>query len=141
MNLFFILKKEIGILQRISIIGVLSVVVNVFIIVVTLITGFKVPDCVGAECEYHGITGLDWSKVNLWSTGGWDVFSEQMQGLASIVFCYVNHQLVFPLVQDLKNPTKRRMDKVFFRVHVTEVLIYLAVGMCGYLLLTEHPDR
>lgn len=70
------------------------------------------------------------------------MFSKQMQGLASIIFCYVNHQLVFPLVNDLKNPTKRRMDKVFFRVHLTEVIVYIAVGMTGYLLLVEHiPDR
>jgi amino acid permease len=134
-NLFFILKKEIGILQKISIIGVLSAVINVFIITVTMFIGFKVKNCVGEACEYHGITQLDWSKINLWGVGGWDMFSKQLQGLASIIFCYVNHQLVFPLVNDLKNPTKRRMDKVFFRVHLTEVIVYIAVGMTGYLLL------
>ena len=134
-NLFFILKKEIGILQKISIIGVLSAVINVFIITVTMFIGFKVKNCVGETCEYHGITQLDWGKINLWGVGGWDMFSKQLQGLASIIFCYVNHQLVFPLVNDLKNPTKRRMDKVFFRVHLTEVIVYIAVGMTGYLLL------
>jgi len=49
-NLFFILKKEIGILQKISIIGVLSAVINVFIITVTMFTGFKIPDCKGDSC-------------------------------------------------------------------------------------------
>ena len=68
------------------------------------------------------------------------MLSKQLQGLASIIFCYVNHQLVFPLVNDLKNPTKRRMDKVFFRVHLTEIIVYIAVGMTGYLLLVEHAD-
>jgi hypothetical protein len=46
-NLFFILKKEIGILQKIAIIGVLSAVINVFIITVTMFIGFKVKNCVG----------------------------------------------------------------------------------------------
>lgn len=64
-----------------------------------------------------------------------------MQGLASIIFCYVNHQLVFPLVFDLKNPTKKRLDKVFFRVHTTEIVTYLAVGLSGYLLLSEQIDK
>jgi amino acid permease len=64
-----------------------------------------------------------------------------MQALAAIVFCYVNHQLVFPLVFDLKNPTKKRLDKVFFRVHATEVVTYLAVGLSGYLLLSEQIDK
>jgi amino acid permease len=72
---------------------------------------------------------------------GWSAFSENMQGLAAIIFCYVNHQLVFPLVYDLKNPTKKRLDKVFYRVHTTEIIIYLTVGLCGYLLLSEHADK
>jgi hypothetical protein len=49
-NLFFILKKEIGILQKLAVIGVLSAVVNVFIITVTMFMGFKVPDCKGDNC-------------------------------------------------------------------------------------------
>jgi amino acid permease len=64
-----------------------------------------------------------------------------MQGLAAIIFCYVNHQLVFPLVFDLKNPTKKRLDKVFHRVHTTEIIIYLSVGLFGYLLLSENIDK
>ena len=43
---------------------------------------------------------------------------------------------------DLKNPTKRRMDKIFLRVHLTEVISYIVVGMAGYLLLVQHiPER
>lgn len=71
-------------------------------------------------------------------TDGWKAFSQQVQGIASIIFCYVNHQLVFPLVFDLKNPTKKRLDKVFNRVHITEVIVYTMVGMSGYLLLEEY---
>ncbi len=42
LNLFFVLKKEIGILQRVSIIGVLSVIINVAIIAITFFfTGFS----------------------------------------------------------------------------------------------------
>ncbi len=64
-----------------------------------------------------------------------------MQGLASLIFCYVNHQLVFPLVLDLKNPSKQRLDKVFRRVHITEIISYILVGMAGYLLLAEHSSE
>ncbi len=63
-----------------------------------------------------------------------------MQCISAIVFCFVNHQLVFPLVFDLKNPTKRRLDKVFKRVHQTEVIVYLCMGVFAYLLLSEHVD-
>lgn len=41
LNLFFILKKEIGILQKVAIIGVISVIINVAIIAITFFfTGF-----------------------------------------------------------------------------------------------------
>ena len=40
-NTIFVLKKEIGILQKVAIIGVISVIINVSIIFVTLLTGFK----------------------------------------------------------------------------------------------------
>lgn len=66
--------------------------------------------------------------------------SDQFQGVAALIFCYVNHQLAFPLIHDLKNPTKKRMDKIFFRVHLTEILTYLLIGLAGYLLLVEHED-
>lgn len=40
LNMFFILKKEIGILGKISIVGVVAVIANVAIITVTLFIGF-----------------------------------------------------------------------------------------------------
>jgi amino acid permease len=61
-----------------------------------------------------------------------------VQTFSSLVFCFVSHQLVFPLIRELKRPTNKRVNKVFFRVHVTEVVIYFFVGLAGYLLLVEH---
>ncbi len=98
------------------------------------------PDCKDLECNYQGITHLDWSTVKLFGAGGFTGFSDQIQGLASLIFCYVNHQLVFPLIHDLKNPTKKRMDKIFFRVHFTEIVSYALIGLAGYLLLVEHAE-
>ena len=42
LNLFFILKKEVGILEKISVVGVVSVLVNVCVMVFTLFFGFTV---------------------------------------------------------------------------------------------------
>lgn len=135
LNLIFILKKEIGVLQKVAIIGVISVIINVAIIAITFfVTGFDV-DVGDKELEYDGIAGVDWGSLKWAYLDGYSAFSQQVQGLASIIFCYVNHQLVFPLVFDLKNPSKRRLTKVFNRVHITEIIAYSMVGMCGYLLL------
>ncbi len=114
---------------------------SVCLMAVTMFTGFKLPNCT-FDCEYHGITQLDWSKVLIFGEGGWSGFSSQMQGMAAFIFCYVNHQLLFPLIHDLNNPTKKRMDKIFFRVHLTEIASYMTVGLAGYLLLVEYvPER
>ncbi len=83
---------------------------------------------------------MDWSNIKWFNLGGWPAFSQQVQGLASIIFCYVNHQLVFPLVFDLKNPSTKRLNKVFNRVHITEIIVYTLVGMSGYLLLEEYVE-
>ena len=61
--------------------------------------------------------------------------------MATFIFCFVNHQLLFPLRQDLKNPTKRRLDKIFNRVHLTELICYIFVGLSGYLLLSEYESQ
>jgi hypothetical protein len=48
----FILKKEIGVLQKVAIVGVLATVFNTIVLTVTLFTGFTAPapDCVGSHC-------------------------------------------------------------------------------------------
>lgn len=131
-------------LQKVSLIGVISVIYNLGVITVTMFTGFTAPEpnCIGDHCYYEAITKLEWSKVRLVGPGGWDGISLQAQGFASLIFSFVNHQLIFPLMYDLKNPTKKRMDKIFLRVHLTEVISYIVVGMAGYLLLVQHiPAR
>ncbi len=90
------------------------------------------------EYVYHGITSISWNRLSWFRFDNLQDFSQQTQGLASLIFCYVNHQLVFPLVSHLKNPNKRRLDKVFRRSHITEAISYILVGMAGYLLLAEH---
>lgn len=120
-------------------IGVIAVAVNIAIIVITFFVGFTTK-VTGSTVEFKGIIGIDWAKVNWFSVDGWNAFSQDMQAIAACIFCFVNHQLVFPLVFDLKNPTKRRLDKVFYRVHSTEIMVYASVGICGYFLLEEHLD-
>jgi hypothetical protein len=42
LNLFFILKRDLAILQKISIIGVFAILFNVFVIAATMFVGFTV---------------------------------------------------------------------------------------------------
>ena len=43
--------------------------------------------------------------------------------------------MVFPLVQDLKNPTSKRLTKVFSRTHITLLTTYSGIAIFAYLLL------
>lgn len=43
--LIFIFKKDIAILQKVSLTGVLAAVYNTIILIITLFIGFTVPDC------------------------------------------------------------------------------------------------
>lgn len=41
-NMFFILKKDISVLHKISVVGVIAVIFNVVVMVITLFIGFSV---------------------------------------------------------------------------------------------------
>ncbi len=61
--------------------------------------------------------------------------------MASILFCYVNHQMLFPLSLSLKRPTSKRFSKIINRVHLVEFLAYSIIGIAAYLLLLENIDK
>jgi hypothetical protein len=47
---------------------------------------------------------------------------------------------VFPLISHLKKPTRKRVDRIFLYSHYELLLIYLGIGILGYLLLSQHID-
>jgi amino acid permease len=97
-------------------------------------------DGVDVTTNYRGIFHVDGSKINWFSTDGWHSTSLLAQGMASILFCYVNHQMLFPLSMSLKRPTKKRFNKIINRVHLVEFIAYATIGITAYLLLLEHID-
>jgi hypothetical protein len=64
----FALKKNIGILQKIAIIGVISVIFNISTVVVISLTGFTRPD---DGTQYHGIFKVKGSDINWFTFGDW----------------------------------------------------------------------
>jgi hypothetical protein len=56
------------------------------------------------DIVYHGIFKLDWKLVR-WFSFGENALSVHPQALASVLFCYINHQLVFPTCKNMDNPT------------------------------------
>ncbi len=126
------LKRNIGILQKIAIIGVVSVIFNISTVVIISLTGFTRGD---DGTIYHGIFKVNGSKINWFTTGDWESVSLLAQGMASILFCYVNHQMLFPLSLSLRRPSPSRFSKIINRVHIVEFLAYSIIGITAYLLL------
>ena len=108
-NLIFVLKKEIGILQKIAFVGVFAVIYNIVVITVIFFSGFEVHFFdeeidVHTVFDYNGVSDIPWGEVRWFNFRNSEDFIRQIQAFASLIFCYVSHQLVFPLTNNLKNP-------------------------------------
>ena len=115
-NMIFIFKKDLYSLRFITIIGTMAVAYNSLVILVTALTGFdydkgttqyKVPSIFSSEKDYALLRLVNFD--NPWL---------QLVGFASTIFCYVNHQMIFPMSQELANPTPKRLHKIFTRAHL-----------------------
>lgn len=79
-------------------IGVVSAIYNSVLILVVFFTGFTLQK--DNQTVYHGITNLDWKSV-VYFNFNQKSYSYHTQCLASIIFCYINHHLVFPVCKNL----------------------------------------
>lgn len=73
-------------------------------------------------------------KINLFdiSTG----FTDQLlffKGAGTIFFAYTCHVGAFPVYKTLKNNGLRRIQKVFRRSIILDTVLYVLIGICGYL--------
>lgn len=108
-NFFLIRLKNLRIIQRIVTIGVLSITYSAVTIFILLFVGFTHHGT--PKIHYNNIFYLDWSTVD-WVVFGKKAFSLHSQALTSILFCYINHQLVFPTCKNIDKPS--RLNACFF---------------------------
>ena len=67
-NLIFVLKKEIGVLQKISFVGVFAVIYNIIVITVTFFAGFAVhfydeEEDLHLVFDYNGVADIPWGEI------------------------------------------------------------------------------
>jgi amino acid permease len=67
-------------------------------------------------------------------------FPVLLQSMCGLFYVFLNHQFVFPLISNLKRPTKKRVDKIFVYSHVEIYAIDVTIGLLGYVLLAQHID-
>ena len=130
------LLKDMSKLRFSSIFGVLSLFFLMIIIII------QTP-------EYYFIfTQKNENKLNIfdYSTG----FTDKLyffKGTATIFYSFTCHIAAFPILKGLKNNVNRRIQKVFIRSLLLDMVIYFIIGVCGYMtnpintpdLIIERP--
>jgi amino acid permease len=122
------LLKNISKMRFNSIFGIGSLILLIFIIVVQ--TPWYIDD------YWTNVYREDDPKthINIWNISvGFDEHLSFFKGTATLFYAYTCHIGAFPIYKELKNNNLRRIRKVFRRSLIFDALIYLIVGLAGYL--------
>ena len=64
-----------------------------------------------------------------------------LQSISTIIYAFACHVGVFPVLNILCNPTRKRVQKVFRRATLLDIVCYLIIGFSGYLSQPQNtPD-
>jgi amino acid permease len=74
-------------------------------------------------------THINWFDFS----AGFDSNLNFFRGSATVFFAYTCHVGAFPVYKTLKNNQQRRINKVFQRSILLDFVVYVIVGICGYL--------
>ena len=122
--------KTISRMRYASTFGILSLFVLIFIVLV--------------ECPFfykHNVVKGN-QKINFYDVSpGFGKDLQFFQSISTIIYAFACHVGVFPVLNSLHNPTRKRVQKVFRRATLLDIIVYLIIGFSGYLSQPEHtPD-
>jgi len=98
----------------------------------TLVVIFQTPSYVSANIS-DGLYSQDLvlAEVNM------SAFST----FALAIFSFACHVLIFPVQNEVGNANPRRMEKIIRRAVIVEFIVYMSMGVCGYIsIVTNVPD-
>jgi len=117
------LVKDMSKLRFASIFGVLSIFFVMIIIIIQFPSYFS-----------NYLNTENRQELNLWDISkGFTTDLLFFKGTATIFYSFNCHVAAFPILKNLKNGVNRRIQKVFRRSIFLDGLIYLIIGICGYL--------
>ena len=122
--------KTISRMRYASTFGILSLFLLIFIVLV--------------ECPFfynHNVV-KGGQKVNFMDLNpGFQKDMQFLQSISTIIYAFSCHVGVFPVLNSLRNPTRKRIQKVFRRATILDIVCYLIIGFSGYLSQPQHtPD-
>jgi amino acid permease len=87
--------------------------------------------------QYNEVSEINWYDISSGFTYKMYFFT----GTATVFFAYTCHVGAFPVYKTLKNNVTRRINKVFRRSIILDGVIYILVGVCGFLTQPKNtPD-
>lgn len=124
------LLKDISKMRFASLLSIFSLIYAILVIVI--------------ETPYYftSLNATERSLIN-WTdiSQGFNSHLYFFQGTATIFFAYTCHAGAFPVYKTLKNSVTRRINKVFMRSVLLDAVIYVLVGVCGFLTQPlDTPD-
>jgi amino acid permease len=91
--------------------------------------------------EYKSVFTMDYQYVEFSKPLNSHYIVVLLQCISGIFYPFLNHQFIFPLLSNLKKPTKNRVKLIFIATHLYEIGIYLTIALLGYLLLSQHLNQ
>ena len=122
--------KTISRMRYASTFGILSLFLLIFIVLL--------------ECPFfynHNVV-KGGQKINLMDIRpGFGKDMQFLQSISTIIYAFACHVGVFPVLNSLHNPTRKRVQKVFRRATLLDIVCYLIFGFSGYLTQPQNtPD-
>ena len=122
--------KTISGMRYASTFGILSLFLLIFIVLV--------------ECPFFYIHNVvkGGQKINFMDLNpGFQKDMQFLQSISTIIYAFSCHVGVFPVLNSLHNPTRKRVQKVFRRATLIDIICYLIIGFSGYLSQPQNtPD-
>jgi amino acid permease len=118
------LLKDISKMRIASLFSICSLIYAIIVIIVECPIFFS-----NFLKDHDYMKDVNWFDIST----GFDKNLYFFRGTATIFFAYTCHVGAFPVYKTLKNNVTRRINKVFMRSIILDVVIYLTVGVCGYL--------
>jgi amino acid permease len=117
------LLRDMGKLQFASILGTFALLYTIIVMLIELPNHLK-ENLINNEIEWF--KPIDWSILDTMSI---------------FLYGYCSHNGIFPVYQELKNPTAERNLKVLDRSVILEGVLYLSISTAGYFAAFPHMNQ
>ncbi len=132
----FCLKKNIGEMKAPTYIGVISLAFVVLIILIQspyFINNYY-DEIYKKDDKSTHLNVYDLSK-------GADKDLNIIRPFVTLFFAYTSQNALFPIIEALKDRTKKKIDKIFYISSIIDCIIYILIGILGYLTQPiDTPD-